>query len=49
VLLIGLDVDAVAGSNDLDWSTAALTSSDPLGDEEALPEGDGARPYERPA
>ena len=38
VLLIGLDVDAVAGADDLDRSAAALTQPDALGDEEALPE-----------
>ena len=39
VLLVGLDVDAVAGADDFDRSAAALTQSDALGDEEALPEG----------
>ena len=38
VLLVGLDVHTVAGTDDLDGSAAALTQPDPLGDEEALPE-----------
>ena len=38
MLLVRLDVDPVAGPDDLDWSAAALTEPDPLGDEEALSE-----------
>jgi hypothetical protein len=39
VLLVGLDVDAVAGLDDLDGAAAALAQADALGDEQALSEG----------
>jgi hypothetical protein len=39
VLLVGLDVDAVARADHFDRAAAALDQSDPLGDEEALSKG----------
>src|SRR5437763_1321195 len=41
VVLARLEVDAVAGTNDLDLSGAALASTDALGHIDRLPEGMG--------
>ena len=39
VLLVGLEEDAVSGSDDLDGPTAALAQADAFGDEDGLAQG----------
>jgi hypothetical protein len=39
VLLVGLEQHPVAGSDDLDGTTAPLAQADSLGDEDGLPQG----------